>query len=179
MTNIENLGYGLLNEDGDVIPLCDEDEVPMSNRDRIARMHPNFDAAALKRDQAIIDTRSVGDFSLRNEKLKGMAAATGATNQYEGAASKMRDGGRMVPYRNADHAESLAQASNDKARILGAEACKACPLFDFCDIEINDVRKQLDEQKVRTRFTRRVTKPENNHFCRTNLDASRLNKLRA
>lgn len=180
----------VMTREGDILPTDDlpEDERhTMSNHGRIQRSVAaavyHADEAAALADQARSDrlreVRGTADFGPRNTVLTQLATQVGTEKRHLGAVDRMRSGGEVWPYVDYAHAERLALDVSGQIRQLGAEACAACPLAEFCDIPEGTLRFDLDHPRARARFRRRAQKNDNAHLCETNLQPGRIRDTQA
>lgn len=172
----------VVDENGDVRSIADVNDLEtgriMTDRARIARMHPRSDYSALaeadvQRRDSMEMIRNLADFAQRNETLHQMAGKVGEENRHIGASEQLASGHYIKGYRNADHAAELAARSKAEARRLGEEACAACPLAEYCDTTADAVAANLQLATTRNRFKHRVEHAENDHLCETNLKPGR------
>ena len=120
------------------------------------------------------------DSARRNKLLLKTAQLAGAANRSRGAG-KMHDMGRADKIRGAAEATERSIAERQKALELARTACRACPLEEFCVMgptRLVDALSKTGKQgnSTRQRFSRRVEKPDNKHFCDNNLRPGRLPK---
>ena len=168
-----------ITDEGDVVfpevgPDVDPDELQVSLAQEEA------DRAAGQRYDKHLQRARSGDFAGRNKILGKTAKLAGAANRSRGAGN-MYDIGRADKIRGAAEAAERSIVERQKALELARIACRACPLKDFCVMgpeELVDALSKTGKQgnSTRQRFSRRVEKPDNKHFCDNNLRPGRLPK---
>ena len=167
----------IINEDGDIRVAADVTDLPMANQGRIARMHTRYEEPPeVTEEYDITDIRMNADFSERNALLPKMVGKIAESNRHEGAAIAMEKGRYVPKYRDSESAREAAMYAYGVAKELGKKACDACPLAEYCQIDPAKLRQTLsDDKNTRNRFKLRVSHPDNNHFCETNLAPGRQN----
>lgn len=122
----------------------------------------------------IAQIRANGWFEVRNDNLVEAARSVGDSKRHGGAAHKMEYGGTVSHYPSADRAEELSSEARERAVDLVKKACGRCALAEYCSINPEELVGRLNDNKDRTRFRKRVSRPDNNHLCGTNLGPGRL-----
>lgn len=140
---------------------------------------PSIDEQREQEVERLQSAISSGDFSERNNLLKGVAGAVGDMKQAYGAAEQF-EAGRLVSMRflSPQHAREIASKQHKDAVQLGLLACSECVLREFCDLQKpEELIQRLYNATTRQRFARRVENRNNNHLCEDNLKPGRLPKI--
>ncbi|WP_338520690.1 hypothetical protein V4210_03730 [Candidatus Nanosynbacter sp. BB002] len=168
-----------ITDEGDVVyPGGDLDVDPDELQARLDQ--EEADRAAEQRYDEHLQRAHSGNFTGRNKLLAKTAQLAGAANRSRGAG-KMHDMGRADKIRGAAEAAERSIAERQKALELARIACRACPLKDFCvmgPVALVDALSKTGKpgNSTRQRFSRRVEKPGNKHYCDDNLRPGRLPK---
>ena len=168
-----------ITDEGDVVyPGGDLDVDPDELQARLDQ--EEADRAAEQRYEEHLQQARSGNFAGRNKLLAKTAQLAGAANRSRGAG-KMHDMGRADKIRGAAEAAERSIAERQKALELARIACRACPLKDFCvmgPVALVDALSKTGKpgNSTRQRFSRRVEKPGNKHYCDDNLRPGRLPK---
>lgn len=164
-------------QDGDVIvPSGDDTETPPTS-DEIDGHYEYLMQEQQAREWQIDQIRQHADFTKRNRLLLEAGDLAAHSRKSETFASQLaKQGSDSLP------ADRRAETDRAEAKRAVSEACGACALRRFCDLKADGVRQAIgldteinpDTAQQRDRLRRRAGKPENNHFCETNLNPARL-----
>ena len=189
---VEVLSYdprSAVNAAGDVVPVDDvftpDNTFPLTDEQRY-ELAEEEDTDL----QATIDEiRANGNFHPRNAAIAKAGDFVAKARRSDGAAHLYASGIDTTDIRGAASAASREVEERTAAINLGEQACKLCPLAEYCDLKGGFIplvhasstqRAAIDDAKTRRDRLRSKVKSgnfkKNNHFCKTNMQPGRLKK---